>query len=643
MGQKINSLRSNNAYIISKEFSKNEDECSELTDKNSFLYINVIGRGGFGKVWKVLHKKTRIIYAMKEMSKTKIIDRNSQISIKNERFLLSKMFHPFIVNMHFSFQDKDNLYLVLDYLSGGDLRYHLCMSRNFTENQTKFFLCCLILAIEYVHSNNIIHRDLKPENLVMDSDGYLKLTDFGIAKIYNKNIDNYRENSGTIGYMAPEVLFNMNHDYRCDYYALGIIGYELMCLCRPFSFKSRKEAKEIIAIKQPKITKKNLKEGWSLNFADLINKLILRKPEQRLGKGGIEEIKQHPWLKFFNWKDLYLHKYISPFIPMQGENYDKKFCNYDENITEHTKIRYKNIVQSMQYKFIFDDYKYYDRSQDHIMKKEINKEMNFSFEKNYNINFSNNKNINDIIKKSQNIANEKTRNKKSGIGKYTLENLNNMISQYKSCDGNDENKNNNVLDPINELDIKICTNPHLIYKALEQKEIECFSNDEEKEQKAMKRKQKKHKVQYRSKEKIINGEKNKVIKSLVEGKELVNEKNKFHKKVLSDDFENKKISNNINNYNNNININVNVNINNKKDKNKDKGKNIKNDKSDDSSSINNNIKVKIIFDKKYKNDIDVHDENSSGYQQDEEGDFRRKFIKVAKLKKFKHQNRNNDI
>ena len=101
---------------------------------------------------------------MKEMSKVKILERKNETSIKNERMLLSKMFHPFIVNMHYAFQDSDNLYLVIDYLSGGDLRYYYCFDKDFNEEQTKFIICCILLSLEYIHYNNILNRDIKPEN-----------------------------------------------------------------------------------------------------------------------------------------------------------------------------------------------------------------------------------------------------------------------------------------------------------------------------------------------------------------------------------------------------------------------------------------------------------------------------------------------
>ena len=127
-------------------------------------------------------KKNNKRYALKEMSKVRIIDRHSEKSIKGEREFLSMLLHPFIVNMVCSFQDYENLYLVMDLLTGGDLRYHLCKIRHFSEEETKFFIACLILGLEYIHSNNIIHRDIKPENLVSDENGYIRITDFWVDK-----------------------------------------------------------------------------------------------------------------------------------------------------------------------------------------------------------------------------------------------------------------------------------------------------------------------------------------------------------------------------------------------------------------------------------------------------------------------------
>ena len=226
-------------------------------NRNYFEFQYVIGRGGFGKVWQVILKKNKQKYALKEMSKVKIIDKKSEKSIKAEREFLSKLHHPFIVNMNCAFQDYENLYLVMDLLTGGDLRYHFCRIRRFTEEETKFFTSCLLLGLEYIHNNNIIHRDIKPENLVCDQNGYIRITDFGIAKT-NKG-DNSSETSGTPGYMAPEVLLGKNYTFTVDFFAIGVIGYEFMLGKRPYNGNNRKEiskktiGKEVIAIGIPTV------------------------------------------------------------------------------------------------------------------------------------------------------------------------------------------------------------------------------------------------------------------------------------------------------------------------------------------------------------------------------------------------------
>ena len=338
-------------------------------NRYSFEYISIIGRGGFGKVWKVCHKQTKKLYAMKEMNKAKIIDKKSEKSVKSERDLLSKLNHPFIINMHFSFQDTDNLYLVMDLLTGGDLRYHICKKRYFTEEQAKFFISCIILGLEYCHYYNIIHRDIKPENLILDSRGYVHITDFGIAKIQTSN--NHKETSGTPGYMSPEVLCGQNHTISVDYFAIGVMGYEFMMGVRPYLGTNRKEIKEKIMAKQVVIHRKDIKNGWGVEATDFINRLLQRKPGKRLGAHGASEVKNHIWFKNYNWNDLYNKKLIAPYIPSNEDNFDYKYCNNVEKQGLKTKERYAEIAISDNYKTIFNSYLYFNRN-DLKNKKEEN-------------------------------------------------------------------------------------------------------------------------------------------------------------------------------------------------------------------------------------------------------------------------------
>lgn len=189
---------------------------------------------------------------------------------------------------------------------------------------------------------------------MLDSKGYVHITDFGIAKNYA--LVNFTDTSGTIGYMAPEVLWGENHTYSVDYYALGIIAYEFILGYRPYMAKSKKALKEIMINTQVSINEKELPKGYSKSACDFINGLIQRRPVNRLGNGTIEEIKKHPWLKCINWKLLRDKKIEPPFKPRQGDNFDHKFCNSEIKINEDTQQKYKLIMENGQYDNCFKDF-----------------------------------------------------------------------------------------------------------------------------------------------------------------------------------------------------------------------------------------------------------------------------------------------
>ena len=290
-----------------------------------------------------------------------MIDKNSINAIKYERELLSKLNHNLIINMHYAFQDYDNLYLVLDLLTGGDLRYQISRHprQYFSEIQTKFFISCLVEALFYIHSQKIIHRDIKPENLVFDQNGYLHITDFGIAKFYSKN--NSHETSGTPGYMAPEVMQGLNHKYSVDFYAIGVITYELMMGRRPYSGKSRKEIKEQIMGKQAKINKLEIPNGWSFEAADFANKLLQRKEVNRLGFYNENNIKEHPWLKNVDMELIKNKKIKAPFLPKKNhDNYDKNYCEENEEMNFETLKRFEEYRLNKNYKDLFKGFTFYN-------------------------------------------------------------------------------------------------------------------------------------------------------------------------------------------------------------------------------------------------------------------------------------------
>ena len=370
--------KSFSSFIGNGKFINNKGKIS----KSDFKFLEVIGRGGFSQVWKVLYLKYNKIYAMKKMYKVEIIDKKSEKDILIELSLLSRIHHPFIVNIHFAFQDNDYLYLITDYFPKGDLRYQLINNKYYSEKQIKFIISNILLSLDYIHSNNIIHRDIKPENILIDEKGYLAITDFGIARFKHKN--NSNEKSGTPGYMAPEVMFVQNHTFAVDYYALGVIGYELIFGKRPYVNIERKALKQEIFSKEVQIKQYQLPDNLSNECMDFINKLIKRKQTERLGFEGIKTIFNHPWLSDINFKNLYLKKQESPlelFIN-QGGNYDLKNVNYNKllHLTHKTKIRYQKIIihkkeyehYFKEYYFYFNEFDLFDRKNTKIINKFTN-------------------------------------------------------------------------------------------------------------------------------------------------------------------------------------------------------------------------------------------------------------------------------
>ena len=290
------------------------------------------------------------------MNKLRIIDKNSEKNIKDEREFLSKLHHPFIVNMNCAFQDFENLYLVMDLLTGGDLRYHLCRINHFTEEETKFFISCILLGLDYIHNNNIIHRDIKPENMVCDDRGYIRITDFGVAKLNKKN--NSSEGSGTPGYMAPEIILHKNYSFSVDFFAIGVMGYEFIFGERPFKGKNRKDYKKSLLKSGVQIKMEDVK-GWSLESIDFINKCLKRKDIKRLGYNeGVKELKNHKWFNKYDWEGIANKKLDPPFVPKKEGNYDKKYCEMIIKEGEETLKRYQKYKEKNNIESIFNSYTY---------------------------------------------------------------------------------------------------------------------------------------------------------------------------------------------------------------------------------------------------------------------------------------------
>lgn len=179
-------------------------------------------------------------------------------------------------------------------------------------------MACILEGLEYIHDMQIIHRDIKPENLVFGADGYLHITDFGIARPHKEH--NGKDTSGTPGYMAPEIMFQKSHTYNSDLYAVGVMLYELIMKKRPYPNKSRSELRDLISRNEAKITPFEAKHNdidFSEECIDLVNKLLVRKPKDRIGyRDGVREVKEHPWFLNFDWEALRSKKMEAAFKPV---------------------------------------------------------------------------------------------------------------------------------------------------------------------------------------------------------------------------------------------------------------------------------------------------------------------------------------
>lgn len=211
--------------------------------------------------------------------------------------------------------------------------------------------------MDYLNLNGVIHRDIKPENLVFDENGYLHLTDFGIARKFKKN-KQLTESSGTPGYMAPEVLLNKPQSYEVDYFALGVITYELVFGKRPYKGHNRKEIVEKMLYREVSINPYDAPDNFDYSVCDFITRLLKRKPKERLGHNGSKEIMEHPWLRGVNWESIAcLEPNKAPYIPKKGDNFDILSANKEDlyNIENYDiclrKINNKNYFDKFYYNY----------------------------------------------------------------------------------------------------------------------------------------------------------------------------------------------------------------------------------------------------------------------------------------------------
>jgi len=293
------------------------------------------------------------IYAMKVLRKEAIIARKQVAHTRAEKSILQKIQHPFIVRLHYAFQTKDKLYMILDYINGGELFYHLKKEGRFPENRVKFYAAEIVCAMAHLHSLHIVYRDLKPENILIDMEGHICITDFGLSKEINPD-EGTTTFCGTPEYLAPEVLKGQGHGTAVDWWSLGTLIYEMLTGLPPFYSQN-------INIMYQKILNGELRfpSYVSSDAQSLLEGLLTRDVEKRLGTGSSEEVKKHPFFKDIDWDRLEKKEVDPPFKPKVKSDIDTSQIDSvflvekaQDSLVEHT------LSETIQRENAFDDFTY---------------------------------------------------------------------------------------------------------------------------------------------------------------------------------------------------------------------------------------------------------------------------------------------
>ena len=444
--EKINNLNlsennKNQIYqnIIEQESAKIRSGRKKITIFD-YESLGIIGKGAFGEVHVCREKSTRNIYAVKKIKKKVLEEKNQIIHTRNEQLLMRKIKSPWIVELKASFQEEDYLFLIMEYLPGGDLMNYLIKKDILSEEEARFYIAEIILAVDSIHQFDCIHRDIKPDNILIGKDGHIKLSDFGLSKVSDKLYDDYYYNNknidetfnenikthnkknyscvGTAYYVAPEVLNKKGYNKDIDWWSVGVIFYEMLIGYAPFCSKETREVCNKILNWQNYLKFPN-ENMISEDAKDLIKKLI-NNSNTRLGKNGLDEIKNHVFFKNFNWDNI--RKMKPPFIPQLENDWDMSYFDIISSTEDFYPKKYKyKKRKDMEY----IGYTYYNEEDDKNvdLNKEFDNAVQIICEK-----INNEKNNNNINKnKNGKVVN----NIKVNKNKFSNNNNNNLDNKMK--------------------------------------------------------------------------------------------------------------------------------------------------------------------------------------------------------------------
>ncbi|BFZ23884.1 hypothetical protein BsWGS_26923 [Bradybaena similaris] len=324
-----------------------------------FQLLRVIGRGSYAKVLQVEHKKTKRIYAMKVIKKELVNDDEDIDWVQTEKHVFEAATnYPFLVGLHSCFQTESRLFFVIEFVNGGDLMYHMQRQRRLPEEHARFYAAEICLALNFLHVRGIVYRDLKLDNVLLDAEGHIKLTDYGMCKEGLKPGDTTGTFCGTPNYIAPEILRGEEYDFSVDWWALGVLMYEMLAGRSPFDAVGNADNPDqhtedylfqIILDKPIRIPR-----SLSVKAAALLKGFLNKIPTERLGchpQTGFSDIQSHPFFRSIDWIMLEEKQIIPPYKPhieneRDLEHFDPAFTNEPVRLTPDDPKTIGNIDQS---------------------------------------------------------------------------------------------------------------------------------------------------------------------------------------------------------------------------------------------------------------------------------------------------------